>query len=227
MNSSKIALLLSKSSKAVPVSSNLNSVATALEEFGARVGLDKPHRFVHYGSQLGHESGDFRYDREIWGPTAAQSRYEGRRDLGNVIAGDGSKFRGRGPIQITGRYNYTKFTEWARRADPSAPDFTKNPDKVLTDPWEGLVPIWFWRANNLNDLADTGDVRAVTRRINGGFNGLKDRYERYDRLALVVLGFGPANIAGFQREAKLTVDGVSGPMTRAALHTALKGRNYL
>ena len=65
-----------------------------------------PKRVAAFIAQIGHESGQLKYVKEIWGPTAAQARYEGRKDLGNTVAGDGSKYRGRGLIQITGRANY-------------------------------------------------------------------------------------------------------------------------
>ena len=65
-----------------------------------------PKRVAAFIAQIGHESGQLKYVKEIWGPTAARAKYEGRNDLGNTVAGDGSKYRGRGLIQITGRANY-------------------------------------------------------------------------------------------------------------------------
>jgi putative chitinase len=62
-----------------------------------------PLRQAAFLAQLAHESGQFRFMEEIWGPTPAQRRYEGRRDLGNIQPGDGFRYKGRGPIQITGR----------------------------------------------------------------------------------------------------------------------------
>ena len=72
-----------------------------------------PLRCAAFIAQLAHESGEFRWMEEIWGPTAAQQRYEPPSDLaaklGNTQAGDGKRFKGRGPIQITGRFNYAKY----------------------------------------------------------------------------------------------------------------------
>lgn len=204
-----------------PDADNLTSVMMALERYGPGVGLDLPHRQVSYAAQLMHESGDFKYDREIWGPTDAQRRYEGRADLGNTQTGDGSRYRGRGPIQITGRANYRSYTAWARERDPAAPDFEANPKAVSTDPWEGLGPIWYWSTRGLNAYADTGNQEMVTRRINGGLNGYADRLECYTRLTLVMLGYAPDAVRAWQSDNRLTVDGIAGPATRGSLHAAL------
>ena len=67
------------------------------------IGIKRVAAFI---AQIGHESGQLVYAREIWGPTPAQAKYEGRKDLGNTVPGDGFKYRGRGLIQITGRANY-------------------------------------------------------------------------------------------------------------------------
>lgn len=210
------------------VNDNMRSTVAGLAKAGVGAGLERPHRLAHYLGQLGHESGGWRYDREIWGNTAAQKRYEGRADLGNTQPGDGSRFRGRGPVQITGRANYRSFTAWARKLDPKAPDFEVTPDAVNTDPWEGLGPIWYWSSGNptrasLNSYADANDLTTITRRINGGTNGLADRQAKYVRAALVLAGYGATEIRRFQLEAGLTGDGIAGPRTLAALHQWLKG----
>jgi len=83
-----------------------------------------------------HETGGFKWMREIWGPTAAQRRYEGRADLGNVVAGDGKKFMGRGFVQITGRRNYTV---WSRRLgldllkEPQLAERPEHAARILVD----------------------------------------------------------------------------------------------
>ena len=212
------------------VNDNMRSVIDGLAIAGVGAGLNRPHRLAIYLAQLGHESDWFRWDREIWGNTAAQSRYDIRTDLGNTAArdGDGYLYRGRGPIQITGKYNYGRFTEWAKKLDARAPDFVASPDLVNTDPWEGLGPIWYWDAGNptgesLNVYADEANHEMVTRRINGGTNGYADRLTRYTRAALVLLGFGPADVRAFQASvfSGSQIDGIDGPKTRAALHQAL------
>lgn len=206
---------------------NAQSVIDALTIYGERFGLLQPHRLVQYLAQIMHESGGFAYDRELWGPTKAQKGYEGRRDLGNTQKGDGSKFRGYGPGQVTGRANHRAYTKWAKTIDPAAPNFEATPEKVNTDPWEGLSAIWYWDNGNpdrksLNRLADRGDIENITRKWNGGLNGYADRLKYYDRLALALLGYGMNDMPKFQKAAGLKdTSGTSGPLTRAALHSAL------
>lgn len=203
---------------------NATSVVVSLQKYGDSSGLDQPHRLAQFLPQALHESGAFNYDREIWGPTPAQKRYDTRTDLGNTpeVDGDGKLRAGRGPFQLTGGFNEKAFTAWSRKnIDPKAPDFYKNPDLINTDPWEGLSALWYWDTHNLNRYADQGDIEMVTRKINGGTNGLDDRITWYVKVALVMLGFGPNDIVAFQKRAGEKPDGVAGPRTRAALHRAL------
>lgn len=204
---------------------NMRAVLAGLEVRGAAAGLSRWHRLAHYVAQIAHESGRFRYDREVWGPTAAQRRYDTRTDLGNTPErdGDGYLFRGRGPIQITGRSNYRQFREWARAFEPGAPDFEALPDAVVESPWEGLAPIWYWETRGLNAYADRNHIETITKRINGGLNGFEDRIDLYSRSALVFLGYGPEDVRRFQGDAGLKADGDAGPLTRAALHRELTG----
>lgn len=181
----------------------------------------KPHQLAHVLAQVMHESGGLIYDREVWGPTAAQQRYEGRKDLGNNRKGDGSKYRGYGPIQITGRGNTTAFYEWCQKRGLNPPDFVDKPELMAASPWAGWSVVWYWTTRNLNRYADTNDIEMITRRINGGLNGYEDRLSYYDRSALVLLGLPPTDIKAFQTSAKLKPDGVSGPQTRAEMHKRL------
>jgi putative chitinase len=127
-----------------------------------------PLRFAHFFAQLGHESGGFRYMEEI----ASGQAYEGRQDLGNVQQGDGRRFKGRGPIQLTGRANYRQY---GRRLGI---DFENHPE-IVAFPSVGLmVACSYWQVNGLNDIADADNVEKVTRRINGGLNGFDDRKAR-------------------------------------------------
>lgn len=219
-----------------PPAGNLNSVLVAVNQYGPSLGLGQPHRLAHFLAQILHESGSFRYDKEIWGPTPAQKRYDTRTDLGNTpqVDGDGKLYSGRTAMQITGKANYRSFTEWAKKLDPSAPDFVAHPDKANTDPWEGLGSLWYWDDGNperksLNRYADQNNIEMVTRRINGGLNGYADRLDYYGRAALVLLGYATSKdeIERFQREHPRAgnPDGIVGQNTRMALHEALKGEN--
>ena len=127
--------------------------------------LDNSLRLIHFLAQLAHESGNFKYMEEI----ASGAAYEGRKDLGNVMSGDGVKFKGRGPIQLTGRANYRRYGQQL------GIDFENNPTIVAIPSVGLLVACKFWSDNGLNALADQDDVLTITRRINGGTNGLEDR----------------------------------------------------
>ena len=137
-------------------------------------------RVAAFIAQIGHESGQLKYVKEIWGPTAAQARYEGRKDLGNTVAGDGSKYRGRGLIQITGRANYMACGEGLGL------DLIKQPELLEKPQHACMSAAWFWATKGLSTLADAGQFDKITQRINGGQNGAADRQALYAR-ALKVL----------------------------------------
>lgn len=137
-------------------------------------------RVAAFIAQIGHESGQLKYVKEIWGPTAAQARYEGRKDLGNTVAGDGSKYRGRGLIQITGRANYMASGEALAFDLINQPELLKKPQHAC------MSAAWFWATKGLSTLADAGQFDKITQRINGGQNGAADRQALYAR-ALKVL----------------------------------------
>ncbi|WP_282376329.1 glycoside hydrolase family 19 protein [Pseudomonas sp. PS01302] len=137
-------------------------------------------RMAAFIAQIGHESGQLRWVREIWGPTAQQAGYEGRADLGNTVKGDGSKYRGRGLIQVTGRANY------AACGEALGLDLIDKPELLELPQHAAMSAAWFWATRGLNTLADQGEFVKITRRINGGTNGLADRQALYEK-ALKVL----------------------------------------
>jgi putative chitinase len=149
---------------------------TAMDRFQI-IGQKRVAAFI---AQVGHESGQLRYVREIWGPTAQQVGYEGRNDLGNTVAGDGLKYRGRGLIQITGRANY------AACGEALGADLISQPELLEKPHYACMSAAWFWATKGLNTLADTGSFVTITRRINGGTNGLAGRQAFYSA-ALKVL----------------------------------------
>ncbi len=136
-----------------------------------------PEQVAHFISQCCHESDHFRTVKEY----ADGSAYEGRRDLGNTQAGDGKRFRGRGYIQVTGRANYTAM------AEELGVDLVNQPTLLETDlELAAYASTAWWYKNNVNNIINQGgtvnDVaKKVTKRVNGGYNHLKERQEKTRR----------------------------------------------
>ena len=130
-------------------------------------------------AQVAHESGELKYFEEL----ASGKAYEGRKDLGNTQKGDGVRFKGRSPIQLTGRGNY--------RACGKALDINleEDPDRADDLDCAFRVACWFWTSRKLNIFADKGKdyFDEITFRVNGGYNG-KSHRDRYYKRALQVLG---------------------------------------
>jgi len=149
-------------------------VSTVLDEFD----ITSRVRLVAFIAQTGHETLGFQLTHELWGPTPAQKLYEPpsdkARSLGNLRAGDGYRYRGRGLIQITGRTNY------AACGAALGVDLTATPELLEHDNWAARSAAWWWKEHGCNALADSGDFVALTRRINGGTHGLDDRIRRWE-----------------------------------------------
>lgn len=200
-------LTLDQFKKIMPrMARNPNDAATYLPLLNAamtEVQINTKNRMAAFLAQIAHESGELKYMEEIWGPSDAQKRYEPPSSLatklGNTQPGDGFKYRGRGPIQLTGRANYKAC------GSKLGLDLEGNPDLASKPAQAFRVACWFWSKNNINALADAlkgdadldcakvinvpSDAKAfdkITKVINGGYNGKHDR-DKYYRLALTVL----------------------------------------
>lgn len=113
----------------------MSAILAAWDKYGD----GNPRHLAYILATAKHETGGFQYVREIWGPTAAQSRYEGRADLGNTVKGDGKRFMGRGMVQITGRRNYA---DWSKRLGMdllSKPSLAEQPDIAARIIVEGMI----------------------------------------------------------------------------------------
>ena len=142
-------------------------------------GITTELRAAHYIAQVAHETGELKWLEEI----ATGMQYEGRTDLGNTQPGDGVRFKGRGLLQTTGRSNYKAYadSEWCNG------DLMAHPEWLAKFPGAQKSSMFYWMKRNLNKWADADDVRGVTKRINGGYNGLAQRMY-YLRLAKKVFG---------------------------------------
>lgn len=177
-------------------------------------------RLSHFMAQIAHESAGFRTTKEF----ASGKAYEFRTSLGNLNPGDGERYKGRGLIQITGRANYRDLIVLLKF------DFESFPEKLEEFPYALQSAIEFWNSRNLNAYADKDNLEAITRKINGGLNGLEDR-KRYLNKAKILLNMkneilrlsdeGPEvrRLQFLLKEMgyKLVVDGVFGNHTKEAL----------
>ncbi len=154
--------------------------------------INTPARQLAFLAQLGHESGGLYYTEEL----ASGRAYEGRKDLGNTQPGDGPKYKGRGLIQITGRANYSSLSKDLGADFVSDPALLGGKNVTCCTPDQlrnaAMSAGWFWSKNKLNAYADKIDVsksieadpnlqafKDLTKRINGGYNGLQDRVARF------------------------------------------------
>ena len=189
---------LSKVSTKIPP-----SVIDQIEDVMSKFKIDTPLRLSHFLAQCAHESANFKYTTENLNyskealmkvfpkcfpnevlakqyerkPNAIANRvYGNRMGNGNENSNEGSAYKGRGYIQLTGKDNYKAF-------DAVVPeDIVANPDLVSTK-YPLLSAAWFWNSRNLNALADKGatdlDVTAITKKVNGGTHGLSDRISKF------------------------------------------------
>jgi predicted chitinase len=148
-------------------------------------------RMQHFLAQVGHESIGLKYMSEI----ASGEAYEDRGDLGNIYPGDGKKFKGHGPLEITGRANHTEFFNYIGR-----PELIETPEILETDLelcW--CASGWFWKSRGLNEIADMDDgsisplrghnnaLCKITRIVNGWFNGLSNRAKYLEKAKAVIV----------------------------------------
>ena len=133
-----------------------------------------PLRIRHFLAQTAHESGGGKWKKEL-----SDGWYlEGRTDIGNTQPGDGPKYKGAGYIQLTGRHNYQKFSDWVN-TDPLIMDVGV---EHVAETYPFTSAGYWWVSNGMNELCDTNpSVEQVTLRVNGGYNGLEDRKYYYGR----------------------------------------------
>lgn len=161
------------------MSERVKEFVKSFNEYNELFGINTPLRTAHYIAQVAHETGELKWLEEI----ASGQQYEGRKDLGNIIPGDGRKFKGRGYIMCTGRANYQAYKD----SGFCNGDLMSHPEWLAKQPGCQKASMWFWFKNNLNKWADVDDCRGVTKKINGGFNGYAQR-AYYTRVAKTVFG---------------------------------------
>lgn len=147
-----------------------------LNKYMPDYGVNTYLRICHFLAQAAHESDSFKTLEEY----ASGAAYEGRKDLGNVKPGDGKKYKGRGIFQLTGRANYRVMSDKLNRPLEDNPDLAKTPEISV------LTALEYWKSRGLNKFADADDVKTITKRINGGYNGFEDRKAYLARAKTVI-----------------------------------------
>jgi putative chitinase len=176
------------------------SYARYLNEAAIQFNINHPFAVAAFVAQLAHETGGFRWLREIWGPTKQQLRYEPARpgqprnklaeQLGNTEQGDGKLYLGRGFIHLTGKANYAKFGK------KLGLDLVSNPRLAESPNIAARLAGAFWDDHRLNDFAHDTSLASfdqITRRINGGTNGATERRALFFE-ALAALGIDPLKV---------------------------------
>ena len=187
----------------IPKVKNFEEWYTNLGDILPEYDIDTPKRVAAFMAQCGHESGGFTLMQENLNYSAKGLRgtfgkyfpnddiakqyerkpqmianrvYGNRMGNGDEASGEGWYFRGRGIIQITGKNNYTKCSQSLFESNV----LVENPDLLLESEYAIHSACWFWSAARLNELSDIGDIKTMTKRINGGFIGLEDRINHYN-----------------------------------------------
>lgn len=163
---------------------NIGDIVRYLNKFAEEFDIDNAARWAHYLAQIAHESAEMRYTKELASGAAYDTGKLAKR-LGNTpeADGDGQRYKGRGLIQLTGRANYEAYKKYCGF------DIIKNPD-LLAQPVGAIrSSMWFWRTNGLNQLADAGLFREITKKVNGGTNHIEKRHEYLLRAESVLRKF--------------------------------------
>jgi len=215
---------------------------SAMEVLLPKYDINTPKRVAAFISQCAHESLNFTVlEENLNYSTSALLRvfpkyFRGRdpsayarkpEAIANVVysnrmgnrsekSGDGWTFRGRGVIQLTGSNNYHAFSKYIGKSIQDTIRYLGTKQGALES------ACWYWTTNDINSVADTGDVKRVTRIINGGYNGLEDRQNHYNHAIKVLDAKGSASISkpttkDIQKKLKVTADGIIGPITKAAI----------
>lgn len=149
------------------------TIANGMDKYCPQYEIDTPLRMAHFVSQACHETGGFRYLKEIWGPTEAQRGYDPpsmkAKMLGNTLVGDGRTYCGRGIFQLTGRANYARIGKMLGLPLVKDPELACDPETSV------MIACHYWQTHEINTFADANDIVRVTKAINGGRNGLEDR----------------------------------------------------